>query len=146
LLQLGAQRALVFRVLLPLHIALGSLLALQMPLLDAFVHALFWFAVSSLVTRVHALLYRRPPFSRKSDKFSAGARLAPLLVSVPVGLLVMLLQMATFESVPNALLASFGLLFLSSAIGTGASLAGRDRARDAVPSSSDFSATEPVAA
>ena len=126
-LQTGAQQALAVRVLAPLHVGLAAVLALQMPALDALVHALYWFAVTVVVTRLYALAQRTAPFSRRSDAFSAGARFGPLLVSVPAGVLVLLLQMATFTSRPTAVLASLGLLVASDAVGRLAVLRGRPR-------------------
>ena len=127
-LQMGAQQALAVRVLAPLHLILAGVLALQMPPVDAAVHALFWFAVTVVVTRLAALAYRQPPFSRKSDRFSAGARFGPLIVSVPVSLAVLALQAATFTSRPTAVLASLGLLVASDAVGRLAVLWGQPRA------------------
>jgi hypothetical protein len=126
-LQMGAQQALAVRVLAPLHVGLAVVLAFQMPALDAAVHALFWFAVTVVVTRLYALAYRTPPFSRPSDRFSTGARFVPLLVSVPAALLVLLLQTATFTSRPTAVLASLGLLVASDAAGRLAVTLGRPR-------------------
>jgi hypothetical protein len=116
-LQMGAQQALAVRVLAPLHVGLAVVLALQMPALDAAVHALFWFAVAVVVTRLYALAYQTPPFSRASDRFSAGARFVPLLVSVPAGVVVLLLQVVTFTSRPTAVVVSVGLLVASDAAG-----------------------------
>ena len=120
LVQLGAQTALVLRVLLPLHVGIAALLALSMPPAHAAVHAGFWFAVVALVTRVHALAYRTPPFSRRSDRFSAGARLAPLLVSVPVGVAVALVQTWAFASPLRAVGVTAGLLAAVAALGEAA--------------------------
>jgi len=116
-LQMGAQQALAVRVLAPLHVGLAVVLALQMAALDAAIHALFWFAVTVVVTRLYALAYRTPPFSRPSDRFSAGARFVPLLVSVPAGVAVLTLQAVTFTSRPTAVLASLGMLVASDAAG-----------------------------
>ena len=76
-LQMGAQQALAVRVLAPLHVVIASVLAFQMPVLDAAVHALFWFAVTVAVTRMVALGYRRPPFSRTSDRFQRRGAVRP---------------------------------------------------------------------
>ena len=115
-LQLGAQQALAFRVLLPLHVALAVVLAFQMPAAHALVQALFWFAITSLTTRVYALVHRTVPFSRRSDRFSAAARFVPLLAAVPAGLAALLIQMVAFQSVPRAIAASLGLLALGAAL------------------------------
>jgi len=133
-LQMGAQQALAVRVLLPLHVALAVVLALQMSALDAVVHALFWFAVTVVMTRACALAYRTPPFSRASDRFSAAARFVPLVVSVPAGIAVMLLQAVTFTSRPTATVVSIGLLLVSDAAGRIAVALGRPRARARPPS------------
>jgi hypothetical protein len=117
LVQVGAQTALLLRVLLPLHLAIAALLALSMPPSHAAVHALFWFAVVAVVTRGHALLYRTPPFSRRSDRFSAGARLAPLLGSIPLGVVVVLVQTWAFASPGRAVAVSAGLLAVAAVAG-----------------------------
>ena len=132
-LQMGAQQALAVRVLAPLHVGLAVVLALQMPALDAAIHAFFWFAVTVVVTRLYALAHRQPPFSKRSDKFTAAARFGPLLVSVPVGLLVLGLQVVTFTSRPTAVLASLGLLLASDAAGRLAVFLGRPRPVPTVP-------------
>lgn len=116
LVQLGAQKALVVRVLFPLHAGLAALLALMMPALDGVLHALFWFALTALATRVHALFYRAPPFSQRGDRFSASSRFAPLLVSVPAGVGAMVLQTVTSTSYALSLAASVGLLAVSAAL------------------------------
>jgi hypothetical protein len=131
LLQLGAQRALLLRVLLPLHVGFAVLLALQMPALDALLHALYWFAVAALVSRVQALVYRTPPFSRRSDRFSAGSRMGPLLISIPVGIVVMVVRMGAFTSMGRAAAVSLGVLVLSSAIGLLVERVGRAERRGA---------------
>lgn len=116
-LQMGAQLALIVRVLFPLHLALWAMLMFLMPIVDAAVHAFFWFAFVVLVTRCLALLYRTPPFSRHSDRFSAASRFVPLLISAPVGILALLLQMATFATVPMAVATSVALLSVASLLG-----------------------------
>ena len=108
--QIGAQKALVVRVLLPLHVGIAALLVLSMPAADAAVHALFWFAVAALATRLQAVLYRTPPFSRRSDRFGAAARFLPLLASVPGGAVVAALQMWAFATPGRAVAVSAGLL------------------------------------
>ena len=128
-LQLGAQQALAFRVLVPLHVALAVALSVQMPALHAVVQALFWFSVTALTTRVYALLHRRPPFSRRSDRFSAAARFVPLLASVPVGIVVLLIQTVAFASLGRAVAVSVGLL----ALGAGLARLVAGRPRRAVP-------------
>ena len=116
LLQLGAQQALQFRVLVPLHLAIAAVLAVQMAPLHAFMHAFFWFAVSAFATRVYALIHRRPPFSRFGDRFDAGARFTPLIVSVPAALAVLLVQTFSFVSPLVALQATFGFLLANAAL------------------------------
>ena len=114
---MGAQQALAVRVLAPLHVVIAVVLAFQMPALDAAIHALFWFAVCVVVTRLYALSYRTPPFSRQSSAFNAGARFGPLLVSIPISLAVLVLQAFTFTSRPTAVVVSVGLLIASDAVG-----------------------------
>ncbi|MDT7855466.1 hypothetical protein RQM47_02290 [Rubrivirga sp. S365] len=116
LAQIGAQKALMVRVLLPLHVGIAALLVLSMPVADAAVHAAFWFAVVALATRLQAVLYRTPPFSRRSDHFGAAARLAPLLVSAPAGAAVAFLQMWAFVTPGRALAVTAGLLALGAAV------------------------------
>jgi len=115
-LQLGAQQALAFRVLVPLHALLALVLSLQMPALHALVHVLFWFAVTTLATRIYALSHRSTPFSKRSDRFSAAARFLPLLASVPAGLGALLLQTVSFTSIPRAVAASAALLLLNAGL------------------------------
>jgi hypothetical protein len=115
-LQLGAQQALAFRVLLPLHAILAVVLALQMPALHAIVHALFWFSVTTLTTRLYALVHGKPPFSKRSDRFSAAAKFLPLLASVPAGLLALLVQTLAFTTIPRAVAACFALLLVNAAL------------------------------
>ncbi|MEO0557796.1 MAG: hypothetical protein AAF170_06390 [Bacteroidota bacterium] len=119
-LQMGAQSALIVRVLFPLHLVLWAVLMFQMPLVHAAIHALYWFALIVLVTRCLALLYRTPPFSRRSDRFSAASRFIPLLISAPVGILALFLQMATFQSIPMAMTVSGTMLGISALLGVAA--------------------------
>ena len=116
-LQAGAQQALVVRVLAPLSVGLAVVLAFQMSALDAAIHALYWLAVCTVATRAVALAYRRPPFSRHSDAFSAGARFWPLVVSIPAGALAMLVQVGAFTSRPRAVAVSLGIIVASDLIG-----------------------------
>ena len=117
LIQLGAQKALVFRVLFPLNVGLAVLLTFEMPALDAVLHAAFWFAIAALVTRLHAVLYRTPPFSRRSDRFDASARFLPFLVSIPSGVAILIFQAVTFTSSLRAALTTVGLLGASALLG-----------------------------
>lgn len=117
LLQVGAQTALLVRVLLPIHVALALLLATTMPLVHAVLHALYWLAACALVTRVQALTHGRPPFSRRSDRFSTVERFVPLLLSIPGSLAFLLLQVVAFASVPNAVFTLVGLGMLHAALG-----------------------------
>ena len=119
-LQMGAQTALVVRVLFPLHLALWSVLMLLMPISDAALHVLYWFGLVVLVTRALALLHRTPPFSQRSDRFSAARRFVPLLISAPVGILALFLQMATFTSHTSALVVSMSLLGAAYLLGAAA--------------------------
>ena len=116
-LQIGAQTALLFRVLVPLHLALGLGLSLSMPIGHAALHAGFWLALCALVTRAQALFYRHPPFSRRSDRFSMAERFVPLLIAVPASLLGLLLQTVAFASVPSAMLMLLGIGLLHSVLG-----------------------------
>lgn len=135
LAQLGAQRALVVRVLLPLHVGLGALLALWMPPADAALHALFWFALTVLATLIQALCYRTPPFSRRGDRFNAAARFVPLVVSLPAGVAVLFLQMWAFVSPLRALAASAALLGVALVVGAAAARLLRRPRRVAAPAS-----------
>ena len=129
-LQLGAQRALLVRVLAPLHVLVAAGLALQMPALHATVHAFFWFAVAALVTRVQALCLRRRPFSRQADRFDTASRMAPLLVAIPVSVVVVLVQMLTFHSLAAATGTAAVLLVASTLVGAVAErLVTRERPR-----------------
>ena len=116
-LQLGAQQALVLRVLLPLHVLLALTLWTRMPLGHAALHAAFWFAVTALFTRGQALLYRHPPFARRGDRFNAAERFAPLLVAIPGALAVLAIQTFTFTTPLLAAAATAGLLTLSAGLG-----------------------------
>lgn len=122
LIQLGAQKALVVRVLFPVHVGLMALTTLMMPAADGILHVLYWFSLSVLATRVLALLYRTPPFSRRGDRFSASSRFGPLLVSLPAGIAALLLQAATFTSYTSALGVSLILLGVASVFGEGVSM------------------------
>ncbi len=115
--QLGAQQALTFRALLPLHVATAVVLSATMPALDAVLHAAYWFAVAVLFSRLFALAYSTPPFSRGSDKFDAARRFVPILVSIPTGVGVIILQIAAFASRPIALAVILGLLAVSAIVG-----------------------------
>ncbi len=115
-LQLGAQQALLYRVLLPLHAVLAFVLAMEMAVLHALIHAAFWFAVVGIATRVHALVHRRPPFSHRTDRFSAGARFIPLLISIPAALGVLVIQTFTFTSPLLAVQAVVGLLVVNAGL------------------------------
>ena len=132
-LQLGAQQALAFRVLLPLHALLAAVLALQMPALHAIVHALFWFAIATLTTRVYALTHRSTPFSRRSDRFNAASRFVPLLVSVPAGLAALLIQTVSFTSPGRAVAASLALLALNAVLARLVAGPAKKPAAEAVP-------------
>jgi hypothetical protein len=116
-LQIGAQQALLVRVLLPLHAALAGLLALSMPLGHALLHAAFWLAGCALMTRAYALTRRTPPLSRRSDRFSAGERFLPLLLSIPFALALLLLQSVSFTQPLSAALAIAGLFLLHAGLG-----------------------------
>ena len=116
LAQLGAQKALLARVLLPLHVGIGALLLLTMPAVDAAIHAAFWFAVVALATRIQAVLYRAPPFSRRSDRFGAAARFIPLLLSIPAGAAVAVVQMWAFGSPGRAVGVIVSILLFHAAL------------------------------
>jgi hypothetical protein len=116
-LQVGAQQALVGRVLVPLHIALAILLALSMPLLHAVLHAAFWLAGCALLTRLYAVTRSQAPFSQQSDRFSAGQRFLPLLLAVPMSLGMLLVQAVAFTHPGSATLMIAGLFFLHAALG-----------------------------
>ncbi len=116
-MQVGAQAALVARVLVPLHVALALLLSLSMPLGHALLHAGFWLGACALVTRVQALAHRRPPFSRRSDRFSLAERFVPLVLSIPAAIAFLLLQTVAFASVPSAVLMLAGMGVVHAALG-----------------------------
>ena len=116
-LQLGAQTALLFRVLVPLHLALVLILSVSMPLGHAVIHVGFWLALCALMTRVQALVQRRPPFSRRSDRFSMAERFVPLLLAIPGALFGVILQTFAFASVPSAMLLLAGLVLLHHGLG-----------------------------
>ena len=116
-IQLGAQAALVWRVLLPLHVGLAALLTLTMPAADAVAHAALWFAVGAVVSRLYALAHRTPPFSRASDKFNAAGRFGPLLVSIPLGVAALLLQVWALATLGRAAAVTLGLLAASAVVG-----------------------------
>ena len=126
-LQLGAHQALTYRVLLPLHVVLALVLSTLMTPMHAVIHAAFWFAVTTLVTRVQALIHRRPPFSRRADRFSAADRFLPLFVSIPAALGVLVLQSLTFSEPLLAVQAIAGVLLINVGL---ARWVGRKRAGD----------------
>jgi len=115
-LQLGAQQALAYRILVPLHVALGLALTVRMPFVDAVLHAGFWYAVALLATRIQALCYSRPPFARRSDRYSAAERFGPLVGSIPGAIAIMALQAATFTSRAGAAMGIVGLLAVSAGL------------------------------
>ena len=133
LAQIGAQKALLLRVLLPLHVGIAALLVLSMPAADAAIHALFWFAVVALATRLQAVLYRTPPFARRSDRFGAAARFVPLLASVPGGAVVVLLQTWAFATPGRAVAVSAGLLVAGALLAGAVTRWPRRRTRSAPP-------------
>lgn len=110
LMQLGAQKALLFRILGPLHIAIGLLLAFSMPVVHAVAHSVFWFLGCALITRLQMMIRPRFPLSQRSDHFSAGQRFLPLLLAVPASIILISLQIATFTSVPSAFILLAGLV------------------------------------
>ncbi len=116
-LQLGAHQALTYRVLLPLHVVLALVLSTLMPPLHAVIHAAFWFSVTVLATRIQALIHRRPPFSRRADRFSAAERFLPLFVSIPAALAVLIVQTLTFSSPLLASQTIVGLLAINVGLG-----------------------------
>lgn len=116
-LQLGAQQALLYRVLLPLHVILAAVLAMIMSPFHAAIHAGFWFAVVAVATRIHSIMHRKKsPFSQRTDRFSAGARFVPLLVSIPAALGVLVIQTFTFTDPKLALAAILGLLVINAGL------------------------------
>ncbi|MEM8558238.1 MAG: hypothetical protein AAGG50_10485 [Bacteroidota bacterium] len=98
-LQMGAQQALAYRLLLPLHAALALVLAMGMPVGHALLHAGYWYAVALLMTRVQVFFYRTPPFARRADRFSAAERFIPLFLSIPGAIVFVLLQTFAFRDV-----------------------------------------------
>ena len=119
-LQVGAGTALAWRVLFPLHVGIAVLLTLSMPALDAVLTAAFWFGASSALARLHAVAHGSPPFSRRSDRFSAASRFVPLLVSIPGGVGLMVFQVWAFATPGRAALASLALLAGAAAVGLAA--------------------------
>ncbi len=115
--QLGAQAALTWRVLLPLHVGIAVMLTLSMPAADGIAHAGLWFATAVLTSRLYALGHSKPPFSRASDKFSAAGRFVPLLVSIPFGVLALLLQVWALTTLGRAVAVTLALLAVSFAVG-----------------------------
>lgn len=132
-LQLGAQAALVWRVLLPLHVGIAVLLTFSMPAADAVVHAVLWFGLSALVSRLYALAHRTPPFARASDKFSAAGRFVPLLISIPVGVAALLLQVWALTTLGRGVATAVGLLVVSAAIGKAVAWRAQPRTSDTLP-------------
>lgn len=115
--QLGAQKALAWRVLLPLHVGIAVLLTLTMPAADAVLQAAFWYAVAVLAGRVMAVGYGSPPFSRRSDRFDAAARFVPLLVSIPAAIGLLVLQVWAFATVGRSIAVTLVLLATSALVG-----------------------------
>ncbi|MEM0962808.1 MAG: hypothetical protein AAGK21_09775 [Bacteroidota bacterium] len=115
--QLGAQKALAWRVLFPVHVGVAVMLTATMPAVDAILHAAFWYATSSLATRFYALTHDAPPFSRASDKFDAARRFVPLVVSIPLGVSLMMMQVAALATRARGVAIILGLLALSAVIG-----------------------------
>ena len=96
--QLGAHQALVQRVLVPLHLALFALLAFEMPVGHAALHAGYWFGSTLLTSRAYAVVQRRAPLSLPPDRFSAGKRFLNLTLALPVAILFAMLQVVAFRS------------------------------------------------
>lgn len=117
-MQIGAQKALLFRILGPLHIIIGLILALSMPFTHAVAHSLFWFMGCALITRCQALIRPRFPMSERSDHFSAGQRFAPLLLAIPASILLATLQITTFTTVLSAFTLITGLAVIHWALGS----------------------------
>ena len=115
--QLGAQKALAWRVLVPIHVGMAVLLTLAMPAADAVALAALWLAVCVLASRLLAVAHGRPPFSRRSDRFSAAARFVPLLVSIPAGIGVLVLQVWAFASLGRAWATALALWALAALVG-----------------------------
>ena len=116
-LQLGVQQALLFRILLPLHAALALLLTFEMPLGHAVLHAGYWFVACALITRLQALSRKKPPFSRRSDRFSMSERFIPLVLALPTALAFLLLQILAFVSPLGAVIMIAGLGLFHIALG-----------------------------
>jgi hypothetical protein len=116
-LLVGAQQAIVLRVILPVCVVLGLLLSLSMPLFHAALHAGFWFAACAVITRIQVLMHRSPPLANSSDRFSAGERFIPLLMAIPAALVLLMLQTVFFASLPSAVIGIAGMLVLHSALG-----------------------------
>lgn len=116
-LQLGVQQAILFRVLLPLHAALALLLAIEMPPAHALLHAGYWFVACAIVTRAQAIARSKPPFSRRSDRFSMSERFIPLVLAVPVALAFLLLQVIAFVHPLGAVTMIGGLGLFHVALG-----------------------------
>ena len=128
-LQVGAQQALAWRVLLPLHVGIAVLLTLAMPAADAVLHAAFWLGVSVLVALLYAVAHRAPPFSRRSDRFSAAGRLVPIVVSIPGGVGLLMFQVWAFATPSRATLAT--VTMLGAWVLIGAAVAATQRPRPA---------------
>lgn len=131
-LQLGAQQALTVRVLVPVHLMLAAVLAGTMPLGHALLHAGFWLAASVLTTRLQALLQRRPPFARLSDRFGMAERFVPLVLSIPLALVFLTVQTLLFQTPALALQGLVGLFALAAAIPLVVDLRSRPRRAEAV--------------
>ncbi len=116
-IQLGAQKALAWRVLFPLHVGIAVLLTLMMPAADGVLHAAFWFASAVLAARVTALTYGAPPFSRPGDKFDAASRFLPLLVSIPAAIGLLVLQVWAFTDVGRSIGVTAAMLAASALLG-----------------------------
>ena len=144
IVQLGAQKALVWRFLVPLHVMMAALLTLSVPAAEAIALAALWLALSVLVSRVLAVAYRTYPFSRRSDRFSAAARFLPILVSIPVGMGATVLQVWAFESLSRAWATSAGLWAASVLVGEAVRRWPVRRSRRAGPDAAVLAVTEPA--
>jgi hypothetical protein len=116
MLQVGAQQAVLFRVLVPLHVVLAVMLAFSMPITHALLHAAFWLAGCALITRLQAVSRNRVPLSQRSDRFSAGERFVPLLLAIPMALVMLILQGLTFTDPAGATLLVVGLFVVHAAL------------------------------
>lgn len=116
LLQVGAQQAVLFRILVPMHVVLAVMLAFSMPVLHAMLHAGFWLASCAVITRLQAVSRNRVPLSRRSDRFSAGERFVPLLLAIPMALVMLILQGLTFTQPASAALLILGLFVFHAAL------------------------------